>query len=246
MFTVGLDRESKSYFTAATMIIAIPTSIKVFSWISTIFSGSIRLTVSTLYSLGFVFLFTLGGFTGVILSNGSINVAFLDSYYVVGLFLYVLSLGAVSAILGGFYLFSPRLMGRSYNRILGKIQFYLFMLGVNITFFPMLSLGLGGLPRRYSDYSDQYSGWNTIATYGTYITSVSLIVLFVLIYDQLVNGKIGESNMVLKEGFFYNRNNGELDKKIIVKGLEYMVDNPVFILTFKELPILTQIAVETK
>ncbi len=241
MFVVGLDSDSKSYFTASTMIIAVPTSIKVFSWISTILEGRLRLTVPMYYGIGFIILFTLGGFTGIVLSNASLDIVLHDTYYVIALFLYVLSLGAVSSILGGIYKYSIIIIGKKYNHILGKIQYNLFIIGVNITFFPQLFLGLGGLPRRYSDYTNGYNTYNKLSTYGTYITNISIILLFIIIFLQLTEEKLVYTpNDILIKSFFYNSNNA-YNNLLIINGLEYILNIPILFLTFEELPILTTV-----
>lgn len=189
MFTVGLDVDTRAYFTAATMIIAVPTGIKVFSWIATMWGGSIRLQTPMLFALGFVFLFTIGGLTGVVLANAGIDVAVHDTYYVVGHFHYVLSMGAVFGIFSGFYFWFGKLTGLQYPEILGQIHFWIFFLGVNLTFFPMHFLGLAGMPRRIPDYPDAFSGWNAIASFGSYVSAFSALLFFYIVYETLVHGK---------------------------------------------------------
>lgn len=181
MFAVGLDVDTRAYFTAATMIIALPTGIKVFSWLATLYGGKIHYYTPYMFSLAFILLFTFGGFTGVILANGSIDLALHDTYYVVGHFHYVLSMGAIYALLGGFYYWVGKITGVQYNDKLGLIHFVVFTIAVNIVFFPMHFIGIAGMPRRIPDYADGYLNWNLIMTFGTFLTIISLfIVLYIL------------------------------------------------------------------
>ena len=185
MYTVGLDVDTRAYFTAATLIIGVPTGIKVFSWIATIWKGSFEFKAPMLCVFGFLFLFTTGGLTGIALSNSAINAVLHDTYYVVGHFHYVLSMGAVFGIFAGWYYWAKKLTGFDYPETIGQIHFWLFFIGVNLTFFPMHFLGLAGMPRRIPDYPDSFAPWNAVASFGSIISAIAALVFLYGIYATL-------------------------------------------------------------
>jgi len=197
MYQVGLDVDTRAYFTAATMIIAVPTGIKIFSWIATMWGGRLHLKTPMLFSIGFIFLFTVGGLTGVVLANSGINAVMHDTYYVVAHFHYVLSMGAVFAMFAGWYYWIEKMTGLKYSEILGQIHFWMFFIGVNITFFPMHFLGLAAMPRRIPDYPDAYFGWNSVASFGSYVSALSAIFFFVVVYNTLTNNNKPDTKVVL-------------------------------------------------
>ena len=194
MFTTGLSVTVKMYFTAATMVIAVPTGVKIFSWIATMWGGSLTFKTPMVWALGFIFMFTVGGVTGVVLANGGVDDYMQDTYYVVAHFHYVLSLGAVFSLFAGFYYWFPKMSGRMYNELLGQLHFWVFFIGVNVMFFPMHFLGLQGMPRRYPDYPDAYAHWNQVATIGYMIMAASMIIFFVNVILSLLAGRKAEGN----------------------------------------------------
>jgi cytochrome c oxidase subunit I len=194
MYTVGLDVDTKAYFTAATMIIAVPTGIKIFSWIATMWGGSIEFKTPMMFALGMICLFTIGGVTGVVLANAGVDTAMHDTYYVVAHFHYTMSMGALFSIFAGFYYWFGKMSGRQYPETLGKIHFWVTFVGVNLTFFPQHFLGLAGMPRRIPDYPDAYAGWNMVSSVGSYVSAVGVLIFLVLVWRTLTAGeKVGDN-----------------------------------------------------
>ena len=178
MYTAGLSLDTQAYFLAATMVIAVPTGIKIFSWIATMWGGSLRFPTPMLFSIGFIFLFTVGGVTGVVLANPGIDRAFHDTVYVVAHFHYTMSIGALFTLFAGWYYWFPKMTGYMYNEALGKLHFWMMFIGVNVTFFPQHFSGMAGMPRRHADYPDALAGWNLVSTIGAWISIAAMAVFF--------------------------------------------------------------------
>ena len=230
MYTVGLDVDTRAYFTAATMIIAVPTGIKIFSWIATMWEGSIHFKTPMLFAIGFIFLFTIGGLTGIVLANSGLDISLHDTYYVVAHFHYVLSMGAIFAIFAGFYYWFGKITGTQYPELLGQIHFWSTFIGVNLTFMPMHFLGLAGMPRRIPDYPDAYAGWNLIASYGSYVALLSTVFFFFIVYISL-----SSLNSCINNPWDF-----DLDKSKSYPTLEWVITSPPAYHTFEEIPLICE------
>lgn len=233
MFTVGMDVDTRAYFTAATMIIAVPTGIKIFSWLGTMYGGSIRLATPMLWSIGFIFLFTLGGLTGVMLANGGVDIALHDTYYVVAHFHYVLSMGAVFALFAAFYYWIGKISGYAYPEELAQGHFWVMFIGVNVTFFPQHFLGLAGFPRRYNDFPDAYAGFNYISSFGSIISLVAVFIFMYILY------RIFTDAIPVSANYWHSPDLFDLSTDTTtVTTLEWSQTSPPTFHTYEELPYL--------
>ncbi len=194
MYTTGLDVNTKMYFTAATMVIAVPTGVKIFSWIATMWGGSIEFKSPLVWSMGFIFLFTVGGVTGVVLANGGVDDVLHDTYYVVAHFHYVLSMGAVFSLFAGFYYWFPKMSGKMHSEFLAHLHFWVFFIGVNVIFFPQHFLGMDGMPRRIPDYPEAFTYFNQVSSYGYMIMAASMVIFFVNLAYAFIAGKKAGDN----------------------------------------------------
>jgi len=242
MYTVGLDVDTRAYFTAATLIIAVPTGIKIFSWLATCYGGSLELTPSMLFALGFVFMFTIGGLSGVVLANASLDIAFHDTYYVVAHFHYVLSMGAVFALFSAWYFWIPKILGLEYNVLLGKVHFWIMFIGVNVTFFPQHFLGLQGMPRRISDYPDAFAGWNLVSSFGSVVSVVATWLFLYIVYVQLVEARVTSRYPWLSPEFYSDSLQTLLNRSY--GSLEWALTSPPKPHAFVSLPIQSFLSVD--
>ncbi len=222
MFVSGMTVDTRAYFMAATMVIAVPTGVKIFSWIATMWGGAIEMTTPMLWAIGFIFLFTVGGVTGVVLANASIDQIIHNTYYVIAHFHYVLSLGAVFGIFAGFYYWIGKMSGHQYPEFWGKVHFWVTFIGVNLTFFPMHFLGLAGMPRRYPDYPQAFAGWNLVSSIGAYIAGLSALIFLYVVYRTFTSKEAVAPNY-WGEG---------------ATTLEWSVSSPPPFHVFEELPVI--------
>jgi cytochrome c oxidase subunit I len=223
MYTSGLGVDARAYFTAATLIIAVPTGVKIFSWLATMWGGSIDLKAPMLYAIGFIWLFVIGGVTGVLLANAGIDFVMHDTYYVVAHFHYVMAIAAIFAMFGGWYYWISKMSGRQYPETLAKIQFWVFFVGVNVLFFPQHFSGLAGMPRRIPDYPDAYWGWNFVSSIGALITMLGTFMFLYIMWYTYRKGEIAEANP-WGEG---------------ATTLEWSVPSPAPFHTHEELPVIS-------
>ena len=194
MYDVGMSASVQAFFVAATMVIAVPTGVKIFSWIATMWGGSIELKTPMLWAIGFLFVFTIGGVTGVVLANASADRELHDTYYVVAHFHYTMSLGAVFAIFAGWYYWFPKISGYMYNEMIAKLHFWLTFIGINLVFFPQHFLGLAGMPRRLVDYPEAFAGWNFVSSIGSYISEFGVLIFLLGLAEAFVRKRVAGPN----------------------------------------------------
>lgn len=235
MYSIGLDVDTRAYFTAATLIIAVPTGIKIFSWLATSYGGSLIVNGSMLFALGFVFMFTVGGLSGVVLANASLDIAFHDTYYVVAHFHYVLSMGAVFALFSAWYFWVPKLLGLTYHIRKGMVHFWAFFFGANFTFFPQHFLGMQGMPRRVSDYPDAFAGWNLLSSIGSLASVAATFIFLHLLYTQLTLGSSTSRFPWVRPQIGSDLLRILLDRSFV--GLEWALNNPPKPHAFTSLPL---------
>jgi cytochrome c oxidase subunit 1 len=224
MYAVGMNVDTRAYFVLATMAIAVPTGVKIFSWIATMWGGSLEFRTPMLYAIGFIFVFTIGGVTGVVLANAGVDIVLHDTYYVIAHFHYVLSLGALFGIFAGFYYWIGKMSGRQYPERLGQIQFWMMFIGVNLTFFPMHFLGVSGMPRRVVDYPDAYAGWNAVSSLGAFISGAGAVLFIYILFRTLLFGERAAAN----------------PWGAAAKTLEWTLSSPPPLHNFEELPDYTK------
>jgi cytochrome c oxidase subunit I len=220
MFVSGIDVDTRAYFMSASMVIAVPTGIKVFSWIATMWGGSIEFKTPMLWAIGFILVFTVGGVTGIVVASAGIDQIVHNTYYVVAHFHYVLSLGSVFAIFAGFYYWIGKMSGHQYPEFWGRAHFWVTFVGVNLTFFPMHFLGVSGMPRRYPDYPEAFAGWNFVSSIGSYISGLGMLIFLFVVY-RTFSSKIPAAGNYWGEG---------------ATTLEWTVSSPPPFHTFEELP----------
>ena len=222
MFVSGISVDTRAYFMAATLVIAVPTGIKIFSWIATMWGGSIEFTVPMLWAIGFIFVFTVGGVTGIVLANAGIDQVLHNTYFVIAHFHYVLSLGAVFGIFCGFYFWIGKMSGHQYPEFWGKVHFWLTFIGVNLTFFPQHFLGAAGMPRRYPDYPQAFAGWNFVSSLGAFLSGIAFLVFFYVLFRTFT------SKVQVADNYW-----GES-----ATTLEWTLSSPPPFHTFEELPLI--------
>lgn len=235
LFTIGLDTDTRAYFTGATMIIAVPTGIKIFSWLATLYNGRVEIATPTLFTYGFLLLFTMGGLTGIVLANASIDVLLHDTYYVVAHFHYVLSMGAVFSLIAAIYYFGCKIFGKGFNDWLGEIHFWSFFAAVNLTFFPLHFLGLQGMARRVSSYPDPYFPLHYYASIGSSISIISSL-LFLALLLLLLQKESFTSLILNQEELFSGAINKRVESIIGGSGLEWLDYSPFIYHSFSERP----------